>query len=359
MLDEIDKLGAGGFHGDPSSALLEVLDPEQNSTFRDNYLGVPFDLSKVMFITTANVLDTIPGPLRDRMEIIQLSGYTVAEKLQIARRYLIERQRKANGLKPEQAEITDAALLEIIEHYTRESGVRNLEREIGSALRSVTMRIAEGTAQQVTVTPEGAREILGPVQFENETALRTSVPGVSTGLAWTPVGGDILFIEASRVPGSGHLTLTGQLGDVMRESAQAALTLAKSRLASLGLAHEDLSKSDLHIHVPAGATPKDGPSAGVAIYVALASLLSGRTVRSDVAMTGEISLRGLVMPVGGIKEKVIAAHRAGIKTVLLPARNRRDYDDIPEDVRRDLSFVWLEQVDEAVNVALENAAAAA
>lgn len=354
MLDEIDKLGAGGFHGDPSSALLEVLDPEQNGTFRDNYLALPFDLSRVMFIATANMLDTIPGPLRDRMEIIQLSGYTEAEKQQIARRYLIDRQRKANGLAAEQADLSDAALSAIIRHYTRESGVRQLEREIGSVFRSVAMRIAEGSVQRVTVDVDGLHEILGPIHFESEVALRTSVPGVSTGLAWTPVGGDILFIEASRVPGSGRLVLTGQLGDVMKESAQAALTLVKSKLALLGVAPgDDLAKSDIHIHVPAGATPKDGPSAGVAMYIALASLVSGKTVRSDTAMTGEISLRGLVLPVGGIKEKVIAAHRAGIRTVMLPARNRRDLEDIPQEVRDQLRFVWLEQVDQAVDIAIE------
>jgi ATP-dependent Lon protease len=354
MLDEIDKLGgSSGFHGDPSSALLEVLDPEQNGTFRDNYLGLPFDLSKVMFIATANQLDTIPGPLRDRMEIIQLSGYTTAEKLQIAQRYLTERQRKANGLKPEQVEVTDAALTDIIEHYTRESGVRNLEREIGTVFRSAAMKVAEGTAQKVTIDRAELPEILGAPHFENEVAQRTSVPGVATGLAWTPVGGDILFIEASRVPGRGNLMLTGQLGDVMKESAQAALTLVKSRHAELGLDMEMLAKSDIHVHVPAGATPKDGPSAGVAMFTALASLLTGRNVRADIAMTGEISLRGLVLPVGGIKEKVIAAHRAGIKTVMLPARNKRDLDDIPADVREQLKFVWLERVEEAVEVAID------
>jgi ATP-dependent Lon protease len=355
MLDEIDKLGAGGFHGDPSSALLEVLDPEQNGTFRDNYLGLPFDLSKVMFIATANQLDTIPGPLRDRMEIIQLSGYTAAEKLQIAKRYLIERQRNANGLKPEQAEVSEAALTEIVEHYTRESGVRSLEREIGTVFRSAAMKIAEGTADKVMIDREQLHEILGQPHFENEVAQRTSVPGVATGLAWTPVGGDILFIEASRVPGNGHLQLTGQLGDVMKESVQAAWTLVKSRADELGIDADRLAKSDIHVHVPAGATPKDGPSAGVAMFTALSSLLMDRNVRADVAMTGEISLRGLVLPVGGIKEKVIAAHRAGIRKVMLPARNKRDLDDIPQDVRDALEFVWLETVDQAVINAIEAA----
>jgi ATP-dependent Lon protease len=360
MLDEIDKLGAGGFHGDPSAALLEVLDPEQNSTFRDNYLGVPFDLSRVMFIATANMLDTIPGPLRDRMEIIQLSGYTESEKREIARRYLVPRQLRANGLKSEQVEITDAALREVIHHYTRESGVRNLEREIGALFRHAAMRIAEGLEQQVTIDEAQVAETLGAPRFESEVALRTSLPGVATGLAWTPVGGDILFIEASRTPGSGRLVLTGQLGDVMKESAQAALTLVKSRLQMLGITDiETVNKSDIHVHVPAGATPKDGPSAGVAIFTALASLLSGKRVRSEVAMTGEISLRGLVLPVGGIKEKVIAAHRAGIRTVMLPARNKRDLDDIPEEVRNEMRFVWLERVEEAVATAIEGMEAAA
>jgi ATP-dependent Lon protease len=358
MLDEMDKLGQGGFHGDPSSALLEVLDPEQNATFRDNYLGVPFDLSKVMFIGTANMLDTIPGPLLDRMEVIRLTGYTELEKLKIAERYLVRRQREANGLAPEQCEITEAALRAVIQRYTREAGVRNLEREIGSVFRHAAMRIAEGEATSVRVDEGDLAAILGPVRFENEVADRTSVPGVSTGLAWTPVGGDILFIEASRAPGGGRLILTGQLGDVMKESAQAALTLVKSRLQNLGI-EDDLTKTDIHVHVPAGAIPKDGPSAGVAMYVALASLLTGRNVRSNVAMTGEISLRGLVLPVGGIKEKVVAAVRAGIRTVLLPARNKRDLEDIPEETRAAVEFVWIERVDEAVAAALEPAQAAA
>jgi ATP-dependent Lon protease len=356
MLDEMDKLGQGGFHGDPSSALLEVLDPEQNGTFRDNYLGVPFDLSKVMFIGTANMLDTIPGPLLDRMEIIRLSGYTEQEKLQIAERYLVQRQLAANGLTAEQCTIDEPALGAIIRLYTREAGVRSLEREIGSVFRHAAMRIAEGETASVRVGEGDLAAILGPPRFENEVAQRTSLPGVATGLAWTPVGGDILFVEASRTPGSGRLILTGQLGEVMKESAQAALTLVKSRAASLGIAG-DLTKEDIHVHVPAGAIPKDGPSAGVAMYVALASLLTDKTVGSDVAMTGEISLRGLVLPVGGIKEKVVAAARAGIKTVLLPARNRRDLEDIPDEVRQQLNFVWLETVDEAVAAAIARPAA--
>ena len=342
MLDEIDKLGAGGFHGDPSSALLEVLDPEQNSKFRDNYLAVDFDLSKVMFIATANQLDTIPGPLRDRMEIIQLPGYTEQEKLEIARRYLVKRQLDTNGLKPEQVTLTDEAIRSIIGDYTREAGVRNLERGIGSVLRSVAMKIAEEKAQTMTIDVTDLHAILGAARFENEIALRTEVPGVATGLAWTPVGGDILFIEASKVPGSGKLILTGQLGDVMKESAQAALTLAKTCIG------ESLDKLDLHVHVPAGATPKDGPSAGVAMFLALVSLLTGKPVRSDVAMTGEISLRGLVMPVGGVKEKVLAAQRAGIRTVMLPKRNQKDIEDVPADARENLEFILLENVEDAL-----------
>ncbi len=348
MLDEIDKTGAGGFHGDPASALLEVLDPEQNQRFRDNYLAVDFDLSRVMFICTANVLDTIPGPLRDRMEIIQLPGYTEEEKIEIARRYLIKRQLDANGLKPEQASLTDAALAALVRDYTREAGVRSLEREIGSVLRHVAMRIAEAQAQQVVVDGPDLAAILGPRRFENELALRASVPGVATGLAWTPVGGDILFIEASKVPGSGRLILTGQLGDVMKESAQAALTLAKTWTG------DSLEKTDVHVHVPAGATPKDGPSAGVAMFVALVSLLTGRPVHPDVAMTGEISLRGLVLPIGGVKEKTLAALRAGIGTVMLPRRNEKDLEDVPAEARGKLQFVWMDRVEDAVRCAIGN-----
>ena len=354
MLDEVDKLGRG-IQGDPASALLEVLDPEQNATFRDAYLGVPFDLSKVMFITTANVLDSIPGPLRDRMEVIDLPGYVEDEKFEIARRYLVTRQIEANGLKAEQAEIDDAALRAIIRDYTREAGVRQLEREIGAVLRSAAMRIAEGTAHHVRIEPEDLTEILGPPRFEGEVAMRTSIPGVATGLAWTPVGGDILFIEATRIPGNGQLILTGQLGDVMKESVQAALSLVKGRASSLGLDPGIFEKSDIHVHVPAGAIPKDGPSAGVAMFTALISLLTNRTVRSDTAMTGEISLRGLVLPVGGIKEKVVAAARASLSTVILPARNRKDYEDIPESARSSLRFVWAERVEDVIEAALEPA----
>jgi ATP-dependent Lon protease len=356
MLDEVDKLGMGGFHGDPASALLEVLDPEQNSTFRDNYLAVPFDLSGVMFVCTANVLDTIPGPLRDRMEVIQLPGYTAQEKLEIARRYLVPRQLEATGLTPDQCEISDDAIVKIIDEYTREAGVRNLEREIGNVFRNIAVRIAEGSAQRVKIGPDDVARTLGPRKFEAEVAMRSALPGVATGLAWTPVGGDILFVEAARMPGSGKLTLTGQLGEVMKESAQAALSLIKARSSELGIAPELLEKSDIHVHVPAGATPKDGPSAGVAMFVALASLLTGRSVRSDVAMTGEISLRGLVLPIGGVKEKVLAALRAGITTVMLPERNRRDLEDVPAEAREKLTFVWMERVEDALAAALSASA---
>jgi ATP-dependent Lon protease len=352
MLDEIDKLGAG-IQGDPGAALLEVLDPEQNNTFRDNYLAVPFDLSRVVFITTANMLDTIPSPLRDRMEIISLAGYTAHEKLEIAHRYLVRRQMEANGLKPGQAELADEAIRDIIQNYTREAGVRNLERLIGQALRNAAVRIAEGGSGPIRIARGDLVAILGPPKFESETAMRLSVPGVATGLAWTPVGGEILFIEATRIPGSGRLILTGQLGDVMKESAQAALSIVKNRAATLGIDPARFEKSDIHVHVPAGAIPKDGPSAGVAMFMALTSLMTDRTIRSDTAMTGEISLRGLVLPVGGIKEKVVAAHSAGIRRVMLPARNRRDYDDIPDVARREMEFVWLERVEEAVANALE------
>jgi ATP-dependent Lon protease len=351
MLDEIDKLSAS-FQGDPYSALLEVLDPEQNSTFRDNYLGVPFDLSRVLFICTANVLDTVPPPLRDRMEVIELTGYTEEEKLEIAKRYLVPRQLKANGLTEEQVQLSEDALRRIIEDYTREAGCRNLERQIGAVLRATAVKFATGGESRVTLGPGDVSGILGPRRFENELAMRTSVPGVATGLAWTPVGGDILFIEASRVPGTGKLILTGHLGDVMKESAQAAVTLVKAQADELGISVDRLDKQDLHIHVPAGAIPKDGPSAGVAMFTALASLLTNRTVRSDVAMTGEISLRGLVLPVGGIKEKVVAAARAGIHTVVLPARNRKDFEEIPESARRKLEFVWAERVEDVLAVAL-------
>jgi ATP-dependent Lon protease len=346
MLDEIDKTGAGGFHGDPASALLEVLDPEQNCRFRDHYLGVDYDLSRVLFICTANVLDAIPAPLRDRMEVIALPGYTAQEKIEIGRRYLVQRQLKANGLRAEQARVTDAALERLVHEYTREAGVRNLEREIGSALRHAAMRIAQGTAHEVTVDAGDLQAILGQPRFDNEVALRAGLAGVATGLAWTPAGGDILFIEASKVPGSGNLILTGQLGDVMKESAQTALTLAKTWTG------QALERSNIHIHVPAGATPKDGPSAGVAMFLALLSLLTGRAVRPDVAMTGEISLRGLVLPIGGVKEKTLAALRAGIRTVMLPRRNEKDLEDVPAEARERIRFVLLDKVEDAVRHAI-------
>ncbi len=352
MLDEIDKLSAS-FHGDPSAALLEVLDPAQNSTFQDHYLAVPFDLSQVLFIATANVLDSIPPPLRDRMEILELSGYIEDEKLAIAKHYLIPRQTAQNGLDPGEIVFADEAVREIIRAYTREAGVRQLEREIGSICRGVATRVAEGFKETVTITSEAIAEYLGPQKFFNEIALRTSLPGVATGLAWTPVGGDILFVEATKMPGEGRLQLTGQLGDVMKESAQAAFSLIKSRAESLGLDPEIFRKQDLHVHIPAGAIPKDGPSAGVTLFVSLVSLLLGKRVSKDVAMTGEISLRGLVLPVGGIKEKVLAAKQAGISCVLLPDLNRRDVEEIPSAAREGIRFHYLRTVDEALALALE------
>ncbi|ODT84731.1 MAG: endopeptidase La [Nitrosomonadales bacterium SCN 54-20] len=351
MLDEVDKMSAS-LHGDPSAALLEVLDPEQNSTFRDNYLGVPFDLSRVVFIATANVIDNVPPPVRDRMEIIDLPGYTREEKLQIAQRYLVSRQREANGLNEDQCEITVEALDGIIANYTREAGVRQLEREIGRVMRHAAMRVASDAQVKVRVDAADLDAILGPAKFEHETGLLTSLPGVATGLAWTPVGGDILFIEATRVSGRGQLILTGQLGGVMKESAQAALTLLKGRADSLHISASLFEGIDVHVHVPAGAIPKDGPSAGVAMFIALASLFTNRPVHRDVAMTGEISLRGMVLPVGGIKEKVLAAQRAGLRRVLLPARNEKDLREVPETTRSTLEFVFLETVDDAIQTSL-------
>jgi ATP-dependent Lon protease len=351
MLDEVDKMSAS-LHGDPSAALLEVLDPEQNSTFRDNYLGVPFDLSRVVFIATANVIDSVPPPVRDRMEIIDLPGYTREEKLQIALRYLVNRQREANGLKEGQCEITVGALESIIANYTREAGVRQFEREIGRVMRHAAMRVAENAQVQVRVDAADLDAILGPAKFEHEIRLLTSLPGVATGLAWTPVGGDILFIEATRVSGRGQLILTGQLGGVMKESAQAALTLLKARADDLNISAAMFDHIDVHVHVPAGAIPKDGPSAGVAMFVALASLFTDRPVHHDVAMTGEISLRGMVLPVGGIKEKVLAAQRAGLRAVLLPMRNEKDLREVPEAARASLQFIFLETVDDAIQASL-------
>ena len=352
MLDELDKLGQSP-QGDPSSALLEVLDPEQNKAFVDHYLNVPFDLSKVFFVGTANVLDSIQGPLRDRCEVIDLTGYTREEKLEIARRYLVDRQRENHGLKPDQFEIEDDALREIISSYTREAGCRNLEREIGAVVRHSATRVASNETPTVRVTAGDLHEILGPIRFESELALRTSQAGVATGLAWTPVGGEILFVEATSMPGKGELILTGQLGDVMKESARAALSLIRSNADELGIDEKRFSGSDIHVHVPAGAIPKDGPSAGITMYTALVSLLKSSKVHSRVAMTGEISLRGLVLPVGGVKEKVLAAHQAGIETVLLPARNRKDFEEIPENVRQELRFLWISKVEEALTAALD------
>lgn len=351
MLDEVDKMGTS-LRGDPAAALLEVLDPEQNNTFRDHYLGLPFDLSRVVFIATSNVMDNVPAPVRDRMEVIELPGYTQEEKLQIARRYLVKRQLESAGLDQTHCEITDAALKELAASYTREAGVRQLEREIGRLMRHAAMRVAEGATAAIRMDASDLEAILGPAPFEHETALRAGMPGVATGLAWTAAGGDILFIEATRVPGSDKLILTGQLGDVMKESVQAALTLVKSQSLAMGIAASAFEHVDVHVHVPAGAIPKDGPSAGVAMFIALASLFTSRAVRPDVAMTGEISLRGLVLPVGGIKEKVLAALRAGVRTVLLPARNRKDLLDVPEEARSQLEFIWLERVDDALVASL-------
>jgi ATP-dependent Lon protease len=351
MLDEVDKL-TSDFRGDPSSALLEVLDPEQNREFRDHYIDVPFDLSQVIFICTANYLEAIPGPLRDRMEVIQLSGYTDQEKIAIAQGYLIPRQIKENGLHHDEVKFTDAALTQMIRDYTREAGVRQLEREIGRVGRKLATKIAEGSATQVSIDTPDVVSYLGKPRFYGEIAERTQIPGVATGLAWTPVGGDIMFIEATQMPGSRGFQLTGQLGDVMRESAQAALSYVRSRADQFGVTAEFFAKHDIHLHVPAGAVPKDGPSAGVTIATALASLLTGRVVRNDLAMTGEITLRGQVLPVGGIKEKMLAAHRAGLKTVILPNRNEKDLEDLPQEVRDSMKFILVEKVDQVFEAAL-------
>ena len=353
ILDEVDKLGTD-FRGDPASALLEVLDPEQNNAFVDHYLDVPFDLSKVLFLTTANVLDPIPPALRDRMEVLELPGYTEEEKLQIAERHLVPKQIGENGLGNLKIEFTPETVSEIIRSYTREAGLRNLEREIGRVCRKIARSITEGETAPELVTPDMLHRFLGPRRFFSEVAERTQEPGVATGLAWTPNGGDILFIESTRMNGQKGVTITGSLGDVMKESAQAALSYVRSRAGQLGIAPDFFEKSDLHIHVPAGAIPKDGPSAGVTIAASLASLLSGRPVRSDVAMTGEITLRGKVLPVGGVKEKVLAARRAGIKTVILPRRNESDLEDIPEEVRKEIAFVFVDTVDEVLQHALRD-----
>ena len=354
MLDEIDKLGRD-FRGDPASALLEVLDPEQNHEFRDHYLDVAVDLSEVLFITTANELEPIPGPLRDRMEIIQLSGYTEQEKVEIAKRYLVPRQIRENGLRAGEIEFSDAALLTLIRDYTREAGVRTLEREIGRGARKVVTQIAEGTSAKVVVDNPNLREILGKPRYgyREELEERTDKPGVAVGLAWTPVGGEVLFVEAARMPGSKGFQYTGQLGEVMQESARAALSYIRSQAHELGIDSKMFEQNDIHLHVPAGSVPKDGPSAGVTMTAALASLLTGRPVRSNVAMTGEITLRGLVLPVGGIKDKVLAAHRLGVDTVIIPKKNENDLDDLPQEVRDDLTFVLADRVEDVLDAALE------
>jgi ATP-dependent Lon protease len=355
MIDEIDKMGSD-FRGDPSSAMLEVLDPQQNQSFRDHYLDLPFDLSNVMFVTTANTLDTIPGPLRDRMEVIQLSGYTESEKLEISKRYLVPRQVVANGLKKTQIAFTDPGLRTIIGDYTREAGVRQLEREIGSACRKVARQVAEDPAtKKITITEPRVRELLGKRRYFHETRRRTSRPGVATGLAWTPVGGDVLFVEATAMTGTGKLTITGQLGDVMRESVHAALSYVRTNAGKLApdLAEDWFARHDLHIHVPAGAIPKDGPSAGITITTALASLLSGRAVRADTAMTGEITLTGQVLPIGGLKEKALAAGRSGIRRVIAPALNEPDALEVPEHLRTALEFVFVSEIGEVLEAALE------
>jgi ATP-dependent Lon protease len=354
MLDEVDKL-VFDFHGDPASALLEVLDPEQNAEFRDHYLEVSYNLSQVMFITTANLLDPVPGPLRDRMEIINLSGYTEHEKIAIARGYLIPRQLKENGLRANEVEFTDQSLETLIRSYTREAGVRSLEREIGSLCRKVVTQVAKGMIEQVVITPEKVEELLGRPKFfsDEEILQRTSIPGVATGLAWTSVGGDVLFVEATRMPGSKGFQITGSVGNVMQESAHAALSFVRSNAEQLGLEASFFDKSDFHLHIPAGAQPKDGPSAGVTMATALVSLISGRLVRHDIGMTGEITLRGQVLAVGGIKEKVLAAHRAGLKTVIMPVRNEADLEDLPEEIRQDMSFVFAETVQDVLDAALD------
>jgi ATP-dependent Lon protease len=352
MLDEIDKIGTD-FRGDPASALLEVLDPRQNNTFSDRYLDVPFDLSQVLFIATANYMDGVPEPLRDRMEVISLPGYTEREKLEIAKRYLVRRQLEENGLKPEQCEWQDEAFRRIINDYTHEAGVRELERQIGAVCRAVAAQVARGKAEHVTITPERVAELLGPAKYVRETKLKTSQPGVATGLAYTPAGGEVLHIEATRYPGKGSVTLTGHIGEVMKESVQAALSLVRSRNSQIGAKPEDFRNIDIHVHVPAGAVPKDGPSAGIAMFTALASLFSNTPVRPDVAMTGEITLRGLVLPIGGLKEKSLAAMRAGISTVIIPKLNEKDLVDVPEEAKQKLKFIPVENVDEALSVALE------
>jgi ATP-dependent Lon protease len=351
MLDEVDKIGAD-FRGDPASALLEVLDPAQNHAFVDHYLDVPFDLSQVIFITTANVMDPVPPALRDRMEVIAIPGYTDPEKLAIARNYLVKRQLKENGLKPEQCQWTAPALKKVVEDYTRESGVRELERQIGAVCRAVAAQIAKGECERLSVTPELAQEILGPAKYVRETRLKTDRPGVATGLAYTPVGGEVLHIEATRYPGKGNITLTGQMGDVMEESVEAALSLVRSRTKELGIPPDAFKNTDIHVHVPSGAVPKDGPSAGIAMFTALASLFTDTPVRANVAMTGEVTLRGLVLPIGGLKEKTLGAVRAGIQHVIIPKLNEKDLPEVPAEVKQKLQFTLVENVDEVLAAAL-------
>jgi ATP-dependent Lon protease len=352
MLDEIDKLGAD-FRGDPASALLEVLDPQQNQAFVDHYLDVPFDLSQVMFITTANIMDPVPPALRDRMEVIEIPGYTDHEKLEIAKQYLVKRQLKENGLKAEQCKWSAAALTKVIEDYTREAGVRELERQIGAVCRAVAAQIAKGERQRVSITPTAVQEILGSAKYIRETRLKTNRPGVVTGLAYTPGGGEVLHIEATRYPGKGNITLTGHIGDVMKESVQAALSLVRSRVKELGISPDAFKDTDIHVHVPSGAVPKDGPSAGVAMFTAIASLFTDTPVRAPVAMTGEITLRGLVLPIGGLKEKTLAAMRAGIEQVVIPKLNAKDLPDVPAEAKKKLRFTLADTVDEVLAVALE------
>ncbi len=357
MLDEIDKVGID-FRGDPSAALLEVLDPEQNFAFVDHYLDVPFDLSKVLFITTANIIDPVPAALKDRMEVIELSGYTEQEKLHIAKRFLVQKQLKENGIEEGRLEFPDEVILDIIRGYTREAGVRNLEREIGSVCRKTAKQLVEDPGKSMTVTAENLHQYLGPVRFRYEVSEEADEVGVATGLAWTQTGGDILFVEATPVTGKGNLILTGKLGEVMQESARAALTYARSRAASLGVDENFYEKKDIHIHVPAGAIPKDGPSAGVTMAIAVISALTRRPVAKDVGMTGEITLRGKILPVGGIKEKVLAANRAGVKWVILPKDNEKDLEEIPQEIREKLQFTLVDHIDQALDIALRPEVAA-
>jgi ATP-dependent Lon protease len=351
MLDEIDKLGMD-FRGDPSSALLEVLDPEQNHTFSDHYLEVPFDLSNVFFITTANVIDVIPAALRDRLEVLELPGYTELEKLHIARTFLVQRQLAEHGLTEDNLTITDDAIRLVIQEYTREAGVRNLEREIAAIFRGVARKVAEGSITHMAIGKTDVPEFLGQQKYFSDIAERITMPGIATGLAWTPSGGDILFVEATKMDGAKGLIITGQLGDVMKESAQAALSYVRSNARELGIRPDFYKKLDIHLHIPEGSISKDGPSAGIPMACALTSMLTGKLVRSDIAMTGEITLRGKVLPIGGLKEKVLAAKRTGITTVILPRLNKKDLDETPDAVKADMTFVFVDRIDEAIKAAL-------